>query len=211
MNYYLVRFLIFLSVLLFIIYITIVIGIIFKIKKVKENTKNIIVGKLTIIYPLVLLLTITLITFFVFEKNYMFNTCKDAVRYTFPFQKMTVLYENEKMGYINICKKYCQVIEIKKTDGKWNYIPKNTKISEELKENKLGKNGNISIIKSKYSSAVLILIYPKKDGYTITDSINSNVLEIEFYNNTIFHKYIVLDVLPNDYYITIDNEQIIIN
>ena len=124
---------------------------------------------------------------------------------------MSVIYENEKMAYINICKKYCRVIEIKKTDRKWNYVSKNTKISEELKENKMGKNGDISIIKSKYSSAVLILIYPKKNGYTITDSINSNILEIEFYNNTIFHKYIVLDTLPDDYYITIDDEKIIIN
>ena len=219
MNYYLIRVLLFVAVILLIIVSMFVFSIIWRLLKPSESTK-IKTGKiLFVIYSILIVSTLCFILYSEFDKKLLFNSIDESVHYSYPSKKILNKYEMSNSAFVLLYSdKWSDVIEVQKQGDKWRYIVKET---ESYKKNKFNNDlGYYIVMKSNYSDEYLIRFYFLKEKYdsvnfkdnfdsVLIDSALNNVKESKYSFYVL--KYLVINKQNDNYSFIINDKEYFIN
>ena len=223
MNFYTIRGLILLGVLVLFAISILIIKIVWKHSDMSQIKKDKRRPRLFNIYLILLILTLAALGAIEPEKNSKkFDTLEECIKYSFPLKKIDKSYENDISVFVNLCgNRSCIIREVSKEDGKYNYVSwLNPGDAREIKSVDKDDYINVSVRKSIYSNAAIVIVsiskYKEdKVEYDITDSLGSKFLyktinykTFIYETHPLIQKYTIIDNFKEPYSVFVDKEEI---
>ncbi len=183
----------------------------------KTNSKNSKPNKKIMSYFLIIFFAILDLLLYRFvEKKIQFKSIEECIKYSYPYGKIVDSFESETSAFVIFCDSdNCYTVDIKKSNGKYDSLPRSFKPNPDLYTYTLN-NCSIEIIKSEYSSIAKVEVTCINENNNISDSINSNYKDM-IHNSKGFivpgftQKYCFLKEIPNNFSITVNDDTIQIN